>query len=277
VLNSQKRRFPARAVAGIAWTAPHPLNIPQLHADNVTAGTHISPGNGIELQHGPYAGRLLNVLILESSNVLDVVIYSDDTGQTWMMSQTPLPHNGEAQLAEVRTADGGSSILFNGRSRLPVNGNKMAYPRGIAWSYDGGETFADIRFATDLSAGTSCLASVLSAAQHPVGIGASEFGPDVANTSLLFSHPTHGHRSQGVLLRSDDNAETWQLLGSATPEDPRAMFAYSNLNSLPSQNSPDPSEKYAKLAQKLGQQLLQPFIAVFPQKRMGQLAYFGPT
>ena len=35
------------------------------------------------------------------------------------------------------------------------------------------------------------------------------------------------------------------------------------------------SEKDAKLAQKLGQ--LQPFIAVFPQECVGQLAHFGPT
>jgi hypothetical protein len=35
------------------------------------------------------------------------------------------------------------------------------------------------------------------------------------------------------------------------------------------------SEKNVKLAQKLGQ--LQPFLAVFPQECMGQLAYFGPT
>jgi hypothetical protein len=38
---------------------------------------------------------------------------------------------------------------------------------------------------------------------------------------------------------------------------------------------PGTSEKDAKLAQKLGQ--LQPFIAVFPQECMGQLAYFWPT
>jgi hypothetical protein len=37
----------------------------------------------------------------------------------------------------------------------------------------------------------------------------------------------------------------------------------------------DFSEKDAKLAQRLGQ--LQPFMAVFPQECMGQLAYFGPT
>ena len=35
------------------------------------------------------------------------------------------------------------------------------------------------------------------------------------------------------------------------------------------------SEKDAKLAQKLGQ--LQPFLAVFPQEWIGQLASFGPT
>ena len=35
------------------------------------------------------------------------------------------------------------------------------------------------------------------------------------------------------------------------------------------------SERDAELAQKLGQ--LQPFIAVFPQECMGQLASFGPT
>jgi hypothetical protein len=35
------------------------------------------------------------------------------------------------------------------------------------------------------------------------------------------------------------------------------------------------SEKDAELTQKLGQR--QPFIAVFPQKCVGQLASFGPT
>ena len=60
-------------VSGTSWTEPHPFIIPQLHADNVTAGTHMAPGNGIELQYGPHAGRLLAVLILAP----DVVVYSD--------------------------------------------------------------------------------------------------------------------------------------------------------------------------------------------------------
>jgi hypothetical protein len=66
--------------AGLTWTAPHPLIVRGLRRENVTSGTHIAPANGIELQHGPHAGRLLNVLILELSCTLDAVIYSDDGG-----------------------------------------------------------------------------------------------------------------------------------------------------------------------------------------------------
>jgi hypothetical protein len=65
---------------GLSWSTPHPMKIRGLHKDNVTSGTHISPGNGIELQYGSHAGRLLNVLILQSGCALDAVVYSDDGG-----------------------------------------------------------------------------------------------------------------------------------------------------------------------------------------------------
>lgn len=74
-------------ISGVSWTDPHPMLIPQLHKDNVTAGTHIAPGNGIELQSGPRAGRLLNVLILESACTLDIVVYSDDGGTTPLLDR----------------------------------------------------------------------------------------------------------------------------------------------------------------------------------------------
>ena len=74
------------------------MTIRGLHKDNVTSGTHIAPGNGIELQHGPHAGRLLNVLILQSGCVLDVVVFSDDGG-TYVASQsrrTPAKIHGKS-------------------------------------------------------------------------------------------------------------------------------------------------------------------------------------
>eukprot|EP01051_Picozoa_sp_SAG22_P012458 SAG22_NODE_1298_length_4811_cov_3.430178_1_plen_318_part_10 len=117
-------------VSGLAWTAPHPMVIPALRAANVTGKTHIAPGNGIELQHGPHAGRLLHVLILVAACTLDVVVYSDNGGKSWQLSETALPHNGEAQLAEVRTANGSSAIIFDGRSDYA--GAAGPFPRGEA-------------------------------------------------------------------------------------------------------------------------------------------------
>ena len=73
--------------------------------ENVTAGTHMAPGNGIELQYGPHAGRLLAVLITKP----DVVVFSDDGGKSWQLSETPLP-GGEAQLAEVSST---TFLTFN--------------------------------------------------------------------------------------------------------------------------------------------------------------------
>ena len=222
---------------GASWTAPHPFVIPQLHADNVTAGTHIAPGNGIELQNGPYAGRLLAVLIHATQ---DVVVYSDNGGRSWQMSETPLPQNGEAQLAEVHTSHHAArkqtAIVFNGRTG--------STKRGIAWSYDNGVTFTDTRFAQDLTGGTDCMASILSLLADPRPAAAmTRYSGGAARhnnaSSLLFSHPSGANRTHksgrnaGVLLRSDDDAETWYEVTAATPEDAGAAFGYSNLNLLP--------------------------------------------
>lgn len=217
---------------GGSWSQPHPFVISNLHPDNVTAATHIAPGNGIELQEGPRAGRLLAVLIHATQ---DVVVYSDDAGRSWQMSETPLPQSGEAQLAEVQTSHHAAlkqhAIMFDGRT-------SSATQRGVAWSYDYGVTFTDSHFAHDLTAGTSCMASILSLDQSTPGAGGVERSRRNTSTPLIFSHPSgvnHTHKSKrnaGVLLRSDDGAKTWQKIASATPENASVAFGYSNLNRL---------------------------------------------
>ena len=127
------------------------------------------------------------------------------------MSETSLPHNGEAQLAEVRKLDGSTAILFNGRT------NKAGNPRGVAWSYDYGHTFTSVKFADDLSAGVSCMASILSLVDRPVLLASSTTDAHAAgksprnSTSLVFSHPSHTNRSSGELLRSNDAAVCFML------------------------------------------------------------------
>ena len=156
------------------------------------------------------------------------------------MSETSLP-GGEAQLAEVRTHDGSSAIVFNSRLKSPLK-------RGIAWSYDYGKSFTEIREVEDLTGGASCDSSILSLETHPIPAAAAAASAAASGAAgvpsartrsvspLLFSHPsgenrTHkAGRNAGVLLRSDDGAQTWREVGSATPEDPSRKFGYSNLN-----------------------------------------------
>ena len=122
------------------------------------------------------------------------------TAHVKQMSETALPHNGEAQLAEVRKPDGSSVLVFNGRT------NKKGSPRGIAWSYDDGQTFTVMKFVADISAGVSCMASMISLDEHPVLRSSTADANAARNTSLLFSHPSRTNRSAGVLLRSNDAA-----------------------------------------------------------------------
>ena len=303
--------------AGLTWSTPHPVRIPALVAADVHDGTHIPPGSGIQLRHphSQHYGRLVVVLILQSKCTEDVVIYSDDTGQTWSMSKTHLMANGEAQVAEV----GPDEMIFDGRSGAV---------RGVAKSTDGGETFTPPKFVHDATSGVSCLASLLalprsgpppqpylSAAQHDsaencssssyflnasakkAGAAITDFLTDstqaccaacnenprcfawtlagahpsdphkkstcyllgplaapmqncswctsglshkptppptpTANIApLLFSHPAAKNRSQGVVLRSTDGAQSWTRVALATPETPNEKFGYSSLTLL---------------------------------------------
>ena len=136
----------------------------------------------------------------------DAVIYSDDAGQTWHLSRTRLPDNGEAQLAEV----GVDEVLFDGRS------DKGSYDRGVALSTDAGETFGAVRFADDASSGVSCLASLI----------ALPLTPTTPKATLLFSHPAAKNRSGGVLLRSVDGAASWTKVGTATQRSQRKLWLF---------------------------------------------------
>ena len=206
--------------AGLTWSTPHPVRIPALVASDVHNKTHIPPGSGIQLRHpnSQHYGRLVVVLILQAKCTEDVVIYSDDVGQTWSMSKTRLMHNGEAQVAEV----GADELIFDGRSHL---GSGAA--RGVSKSTDGGETFAPPIFVHDATSGVNCLASLLA-----LPTPKASPSPTDNIVPLLFSHPAAKNRSQGVVLQSTDGAQSWSRVAMATPESPGDKFGYSSLTLL---------------------------------------------
>lgn len=91
------------------------------------------PGNGIQLENGPHAGRLIFPAYMHGSGGFATLIYSDDHGQTWQLGGNAGTGGGEVQIAE--TAAGGliASMRDNG---FPGSG-----ARWFNRSTDGGLTW----------------------------------------------------------------------------------------------------------------------------------------
>lgn len=103
------------------------------------------PGHGIQIQNGPYAGRL--VVTADHRFTADTggpswshVIYSDDHGATWHLGGGPShsnPQNEQSNENSVFEAEDGS--LYMG-----IRMNNAAY-RGYSRSFDGGLTWTDVQ------------------------------------------------------------------------------------------------------------------------------------
>lgn len=90
------------------------------------------PGNGIQLEQGPHAGRLVFPVYTYGAPSAAMAIYSDDHGMNWRRGAA-ITNGGEIQVTE--TAGGGllASIRDNG---FPWSG-----VRTFSRSSDGGETW----------------------------------------------------------------------------------------------------------------------------------------
>ncbi len=90
----------------------------------------IASGNGLLLTRGEHAGRILFVAaVCHDHNAADnFVIYSDDNGYTWKVSEMAFEHGDEAKVVE----------LTDGRILLST---RQHGERGYAYSDDGGATW----------------------------------------------------------------------------------------------------------------------------------------
>jgi len=162
------------------------------------------PGNGIQLKHGKYKGRI--VVPCANSTVKggydSHVIYSDDYGKTWKYSHDIGKGSNESTVVELR--DG--TLVFNTRQQS----NKSGF-RGQAISKDGGKTWTNYTNKTALREPT-CQASFIS------------YNDDI----LLFLNPQGKGRSDGALQISKDGAKTWNKLMDL----PKGGFAYSSMTIL---------------------------------------------
>ncbi len=155
------------------------------------------PGHGIQLQ----SGRLVvpcDHIVFEAYNRQDPyhshVITSDDHGATWQIGGSA--DEGTNESAAFETVDGWLYLNCRNKHRLAEGGNY----RAVAWSRDGGTSFAPIIHDAALLE-PICQASVCrftTAAQQD-------------RNRVLFSNPASRTRDHLTVRMSYDEGRTWPI------------------------------------------------------------------
>lgn len=210
---------------GVTWSDPVDITADVKKPDWTWVAT--GPGIGIQLDQGPYKGRLL---IPSDHGVgggeegdervqYSYVFYSDDHGETWQRGGSVAPHTDECQL--VQTGDG--NLLINMRNYWGRQGGRpdRGSMRALATSQDGGATWSELSFDPTLIE-PICQASLI---RH-VGHATAGDSP----SALLFSNPASKTARVDLTVRlSYDSGKTWPVSRLLNP----GRSAYSNLAILP--------------------------------------------
>lgn len=184
---------------GRTWSKPADVTESVKRSDWTWYAT--GPGVGIQLQHGPHAGRLV-IPCDHRSPEYDCgahVIYSDDHGKTWQLSENAVkPGANECQVVEL--SDG--ELLLNAR----MQEERQTGERGLSRSPDGGQTWSTIDQHSGLG-DPRVQASLLKIAAADAS----------SKPVLLFSNPfvptsvERGKRRNLTVQGSRDEGKTWPL------------------------------------------------------------------
>lgn len=178
---------------GQTWSIP--VSLEETCRDTTWGWYATGPGVGIQLKNGNYKGRL----VIPANHSYDDadgklaggafsygahVIYSDDNGKSWQISESIKPGCNESQVTEL--SDG--TLLMNMRSY------NNRHSRAISYSDDGGQSWSDIEHDLQLVE-SQCQASIVYAE-----------GPK----AHLFLNPAVPHGRDNMTLKvSFDDCESW--------------------------------------------------------------------
>ena len=117
------------------WTWTHRTITADITKNNPWTARFAASGQGIQIQHGPHAERLVQQYTIRTADgaVQAVSVYSDDHGKTWQAG-TPIG-TGMDENKVVELSDG--SLMLNSRAS---DGSGF---RKVAHSTDGGQTWSE--------------------------------------------------------------------------------------------------------------------------------------
>lgn len=193
---------------GLSWGEPEDITA-QLWGSQATNPTcrnykssFFASGNALRLKQGPHKGRILVAAAMcrKSAQKLDnFVVYSDDNGHTWHVSDRAFSGGDEAKLVELN--DG--SVLISVR---------QSGPRGCNRSSDGGVTW-DTQSTWPEVTTNACNGDIIR----------------INDTTLIHSLPNSMNREDVSIFTSNDEGQSWHS--------PRLLIdgpsVYSSLTLLP--------------------------------------------
>ena len=181
---------------GLSWSEPEDITF-QLWGDQATRpmcrnyrASFFGSGNGLRLTRGEHAGRIMfaATMVRKNSNVADnFVVYSDDNGMTWKVSQRAYEGGDEAKLMEL--VDG--RVLISVR-QTGARGYNYSSNGGLAWGTQG---------RWECMKSNACNGDMLRLAATDRG--------DSCNI-LLHSIPNSMERRDVSIYVSYDEGQTWQ-------------------------------------------------------------------
>ncbi|KAJ5459930.1 uncharacterized protein N7458_001482 [Penicillium daleae] len=161
-------------------------------------GTFSASGEGIQLQYGQYAGRLLQqflgrIIQSDGSTAYQAyTVYSDDSGSTWQMGIPVGTGMDENKVVELSNG----TVMLNSR---PSDGSGH---RKIALSNDGGVTYSAPRTETQLP-DPACNGAITR--MYPD----AEQGSKLAKILLFTNANSQTSRVNGTARYSCDDGNTW--------------------------------------------------------------------
>ncbi len=191
----------------------------------------LGPGRGLQIQNGPYAGRLIVPVYYQGKPNAEV-IFSDDGGSTWTHGESVPTLHGLSESAPVEMPDGSLKLFL--RNTSAFGGTVVE-----ATSTDGGQTWQDVKptFGYD-SAGINCQVSAIALSQTVTSQKDGKQYPAVVLSSANLKNRTHGRIFVGLVKEdgaySDGSQKytiDWEYQHDITPEG--QLFAYSCLTELP--------------------------------------------
>lgn len=177
-----------------------------LNGRTETVKAFATSGDGIQIQHGTYQGRLVQPAAwgLRDGRVVAAVIYSDNGGDSWKLGQwTPTQgadgvHRWDENKV-VELSDG--RLMIN--SRVSDGPATRARVRAIAYSSDGGVTWTPPQTESQLTDPVNNAHVIRAFPNAPQGSAKAKM--------LLFSNSKNASaRTNGTITVSCDDGKTWK-------------------------------------------------------------------